>query len=159
MSVADLTGLDYSNNGGKVTMRQGATNALVRVSTARPIGHLLAQPRKSVVTLRLLRANRAQVVHKATTSAIPRPGFGSGSGAGGCAGGIMCPEYQLCGGGVQCTRQMRPLVAPSSKIWHPLVARGSHVMTLRVCSVMATGVVLVTAERRPRFIGEACRID
>jgi len=34
-----------------------------------------------------------------------------------------------------------------------------HVMTLRVWSVMATGVVLVTAERRPRFIGEACRID
>lgn len=92
MSVADLTGLDYSNNGWKVTMRQGATNALVRVSTARPIGHLLAQPRKSVVTLRLLRANRAQVVHKATTSAIPRPDFGSGSGAGGCAGGITCPE-------------------------------------------------------------------
>lgn len=34
-----------------------------------------------------------------------------------------------------------------------------HVMTLRVWSVMVTGVVLVTAERRPRFIGEACRID
>lgn len=92
MSVADLTGLDYSNNGWKVTMQQGATNLLVRVSTARPIGHLLAQPRKSVVTLRLLRANRAHVVHKATTSAISRPDFGSGSGAGGCAGGIKCPE-------------------------------------------------------------------
>lgn len=34
-------------------------------------GHLLAEPRKSVVTLWLLRANRTHVVHKATTSGDP----------------------------------------------------------------------------------------
>jgi hypothetical protein len=80
-----------------VTMRQDAISLVVRISTARIKGHLLAQPRKSVVTLWLLQANRAHVVHKTTTSATAGPDLSSGSGAGSSAGRVTCLEYSMYG--------------------------------------------------------------